>query len=94
MKPYWKGPIQTVVFQGTKDYTVFPVNGEQTTLQWVIANDLGISPGGSPLSPFPPFLSFSSHRSDVYFMRPHFFSLHSLMFADIFRSYQYYSIKC
>jgi len=47
MKPYWKGPIQTVVFQGTTDYTVRPINGEQTSLQWVITNDLGLAPGDS-----------------------------------------------
>jgi poly(hydroxyalkanoate) depolymerase family esterase len=45
MKPHWKGPIQTVVFQGTSDFTVQKINGEQSTLQWVIANDQGLAPG-------------------------------------------------
>jgi len=45
MKSYWKAPIQTVVFHGTIDYTVRPVNGEQTTIQWVVSNDLGLKPG-------------------------------------------------
>lgn len=45
MKNYYVGPIQVVVFQGTSDYTVAKVNGEQATMQWVVSNNIGLSPG-------------------------------------------------
>jgi len=45
MKPYWIAPIQTVVCQGTADYTVAKVNGDQTVQQWILANNYGLSPG-------------------------------------------------
>jgi len=48
MKGNWRNtPIQTVVFHGTKDLTVKPINGDQTTTNFIIANDLGLQPGAS-----------------------------------------------
>lgn len=36
----FKRDVRTIVFHGTSDYTVYPVNGDQVTTQWVQTNDL------------------------------------------------------
>lgn len=35
-----KKQVRTIVFQGTSDYTVYPVNGNQVAAQWVQTNDM------------------------------------------------------
>lgn len=41
MKPNYKSPMKVIVFHGTKDTTVAPVNGEQVTLCYIMAENLG-----------------------------------------------------
>ncbi|MDR6220352.1 PHB depolymerase family esterase [Deinococcus soli (ex Cha et al. 2016)] len=36
----FKRTVRTIVFHGSSDYTVYPVNGDQVAAQWVQTNDL------------------------------------------------------
>eukprot|EP01125_Pyxidicula_operculata_P015058 TRINITY_DN508_c0_g1_i1.p1 TRINITY_DN508_c0_g1~~TRINITY_DN508_c0_g1_i1.p1 ORF type:complete len:532 (+),score=125.15 TRINITY_DN508_c0_g1_i1:1319-2914(+) len=51
MKNYYKWPVETLVVQGSADYTVYPVNGDQSVVQWIVANDNGL--GGGRISTTP-----------------------------------------
>jgi len=51
MKDNFKAPLKVLVVQGTADWTVYPINGQQVTDQWVFTNDFAL--GGTRIPPEP-----------------------------------------
>jgi len=50
MKPHTSSATPMIVFQGTSDFTVYPVNGNQSVLQWITTNNQFLS-GRLPSKP-------------------------------------------
>jgi len=46
MESNLRGPVQVFVVQGSADYTVYPINGDQSTQQWIATNNFVLG-GGS-----------------------------------------------
>jgi len=51
IQPYFKKPFKTLVVQGTSDYTVYSINGNNSIIQWMTTASLALAPVKVPVTP-------------------------------------------